>query len=280
MIISKILNNNALICIDRDEEVVVRGKGISFKKNIGEKVDNMKIEKVYRLDKEIKNKFEEIVSKIDSKYIDISDEIITYALANGIKLNDIIYVNLADHLSLVIERVKENIFIANPLLMDIKRLYPDEYNVGLYALKIIKKRLGYRLNEDEAGFIVFNLINAQMDQNKPLAYEITCIVQNIIKIVRLRFNITFYEESVYYYRFITHLKFFAQRILSNNHLNENIDIDLYKTIKKQYQKSYDCIQYIKKYIEKNYNYLLSEDEEMYLMIHIQRIVVKSKEKEE
>ena len=38
-------------------------------------------------------------------------------------------------------------------------------------------------------------------------------MQEIENIVRYRFKIEFNEESDYYYRFITHLKFFAQRLV-------------------------------------------------------------------
>ena len=38
-------------------------------------------------------------------------------------------------------------------------------------------------------------------------YKITKIMQEILNIVRYNFKISFDEDSVYYYRFISHLKF-------------------------------------------------------------------------
>ena len=47
--------------------------------------------------------------------------------------------------------------------------------------------------------------------------NVTRIMQDILNIIKYSYKIDFNEESVYYYRFVTHLKFFAQRIL--NRLN-------------------------------------------------------------
>ena len=44
--------------------------------------------------------------------------------------------------------------------------------------------------------------------------DITKMIQNILNIVKFHFNIELDEYSLHYERFITHLKFFAQRMLS------------------------------------------------------------------
>ena len=47
MIIHRILNNNVIITLDKDEkECVVCGKGIAFKKKIGDEVDSKEVNKV------------------------------------------------------------------------------------------------------------------------------------------------------------------------------------------------------------------------------------------
>lgn len=43
--------------------------------------------------------------------------------------------------------------------------------------------------------------------------------------IKYHYRIVFDEDSVYYHRFITHLKYFAERIVSNN-LHENNEDDL------------------------------------------------------
>ena len=60
-----------------------------------------------------------------------------------------------------------------------------------------------------------HLVGAQLEVKKNSVKEITEVMQEIEKIVRMTFSIDLDVDSVYYYRFITHLKFFAQRLFMN-----------------------------------------------------------------
>ncbi len=57
-----------------------------------------------------------------------------------------------------------------------------------------------------------------------------------------------------FYRFITHLKFFAQRLDQGNHYNSTSDDDLYHVINVKYPEAHKCSQKIKKFIESSYTY--------------------------
>ncbi|STL75429.1 transcriptional antiterminator BglG [Escherichia coli] len=64
-----------------------------------------------------------------------------------------------------IKRFQQNVLLPNPLLWDIQRLYPKEFQLGEEALTIIDKRLGVQLPKDEVGFIAMHLVSAQMSGN-------------------------------------------------------------------------------------------------------------------
>ena len=278
MIVMKILNNNSVVCLDdKNQEFVVRGKGIAYKTKVNEKLDESSIEKIYRLDNKYNSRFIELLQNIKPAYLDISDDIINYAkLYLGKKLNDIIYISLTDHIAMTIDRYKNGLYLSNSLLFDIKRFYPDEYHIGLYALNLIKEKENVTLKEDEAGFIAIHIVSAQIDEENSTVYEITNMIQEILKVVRLRFNIIYNEESVSYFRFVTHLKYFAQRIISKNATNDGMDLALLTIIKTRYASSYECVNYIEKLIYKNYSYTLSDNEKIYLTIHIEKVVSESK----
>ncbi len=104
--------------------------------------------------------------------------------------------------------------------------------------------------EDEAGFIALHIVNAQMDQSIKIIYDITQIIQEIANVVKYHYRIVFDEDSVYYHRFITHLKYFAERVVSNN-LHENNEDDLLKVIKVKYKNAYKCIEKLDEFIHKN-----------------------------
>jgi beta-glucoside operon transcriptional antiterminator len=277
MVIEKILNNNVVITTDENnKEIVVMGRGIAFKKRTGDNIPKDKIDKVFKLsDPNISGRFKELISNIPLDYMDLSDKIIVHAKKElGKRLNDSIYISLTDHMHTAIERSREGVNVKNALLWDIKRFYKKEFDIGLKALDYIEKKFGVRLPEDEAGFIALHIVNAQMDQDIKIIYEITQIMQDVTNVVKYHYGITFDEESVYYYRFITHLKYFAERFLSNKSYSENED-DLLEVIKVKYKNAYNCIEKVATFIKKKYNYELTDEEKLYLTIHVERVVSKS-----
>ena len=77
MKISKILNNNAVISKDKnDNEIVVMGKGIAFKKRVDDFLDDNQIEKTYIFSPENTKEIIKLFSSIPDVYIEITSNII------------------------------------------------------------------------------------------------------------------------------------------------------------------------------------------------------------
>lgn len=278
MIIYKVFNNNAVLTKDENgKEKIVMGCGLAFKKKSGEKVDESKIDKVFVLsDPDINNKFQQMITYIPIEYIELGEDVIKYAgKALNKNLNDKIYISLIDHLYAAIKRYQEGISVKNAILWDIKRFYKNEFKIGLKALDMIEERFSVRLPEDEAGFIAIHIVDSLLSENVGDLNEITEIISQISNIVKYNFHIVFNEDSVYYFRFITHLKFFAQRLLEGKTYFDDDKDDLLDTIKAKYVNSYGCVEKISEFIKKNYNYDVSDDEKLYLTIHIEQVVYKS-----
>lgn len=278
MKIEKILNNNAVVIKADDQERIVMGCGIAYKKKIGDEVPNNKIDKIFLLsNKDANNKFQEIVSDIPMEYVELSERIIVLAKTKlGKNLSDNIYISLVDHIYMAINRFLEGVEVKNALLWDIKRFYKDEYPIGVAALDMIEEEFKVRLSDDEAGFIALHIVNAEMDGNEiKRTYRITKVIQEISNIVKYNFKITFDEDSVYYYRFISHLKFFADRLFSEKTYSDESNDDLFSIIRGKYKSSYECVGKIAKFIEEKYNYIVSDEEKLYLTIHIERVVYKT-----
>lgn len=277
MKIEKILNNNAFISIDKSgEEIVVMGRGIAFGKKQGNEVELSRGYKIFsNSDKELNQRLKNIVSDIPEEYMKITEQVVCVLEKEYYKkVNDIIYVSLTEHIHGAVERFKKGIQIKNPLLVDIKRLFRDEYEVSKQALEAIKEEFGIEFEEDEAGYIAQHIVNAQLDDDMSDIVNVTRIMQDILNIIKYSYKIDFNEESVYYYRFVTHLKFFAQRIL-NRLTYEDDNEDVFEVFKDKYNESYKCVLKIKEQIKQIYDYELSKDEQLYLMIHIERITTKA-----
>lgn len=280
MIIHKVLNNNVIITMDeQNNEQIVTGRGIAFKRKVGDTIADDAVDKIYRLtNQDTALKFQELLEELPLDIMELSDEIITYAKTKlGKKLNDTIYISLTDHLYTAIERINSGIEVKNFLLWDIKRFFGDEYFIGTKALEMVYERYGIQLPEDEAGFIALHIVNAEMEEEVGNVYDMTKIMQEITNIVKYYFKMSFDEESVYFYRFTTHLKFFVHRLLTNTDFHDEADEELFDVIKIKYRNAYACVEKIEDFLQDSYNYRVTGEEKLYLTIHIARIVSKNSE---
>ena len=280
MIIKRILTNNAVVIDDENQqEKIVCGKGIAFKKRPGMEIDEMSINQTFILEGGGEySRFEQLLKDVPLEYLELSSEIINMAkLEFAKKFKDNVIITLSDHLYVAIKRCREGMTISNPLLWDIKNFYEIEYDIGLRALELIKYKFHIQLPNDEAGFIALHIVNVELDEdNMDHIFQVTKVIQEIMTIVKYHFHAEFDTSNVYYYRFITHLKFFALRLLKDNQFNEDEENELLDVVKDKYCTSYECVLKIKDFLEKKYNYTLQEDEIVYLTIHVHRVVHKTK----
>lgn len=280
MKIAKVLNNNVVIVIDDNQnEQIMMGRGLGFKKYEGDELNEALIEKVFEpKSKELTSRLGELLLEIPLEVVTTADRIISLAKSRlpG-KLHNNIYISLTDHCHFAIERHKQGMQIRNGMLWEIKRFYQKEFDVGLEALEIIEQRLGVRLPEDEAGFIALHLVNAQLDSEIPEVIHITKIMQEILEIVKCQLNIDYDEKALSYHRFVTHLKFFAQRLLKKNSVFSD-DESLHDVVKVKYTLAYQCAEKIQEYIFQQHNHILTKEELMFLTIHIERVRAELLEK--
>ncbi|GAA2845566.1 PRD domain-containing protein [Pediococcus damnosus] len=252
------------------------GPGIAFGKKKGQEVDISKVEKTFIIkDQDTMNKFTDLVMDVPMNEILIAEKIINFAkIKLGKQLNEIIYVNLTDHLHTTIQRYHEKIVLKNPLKWDIARFYPDEFAVGQKFVEVVKNELGITLEDDESAFVALHFVNAETEtgDEQNLAYDVTNMIKEVEDIVKDYYNTEFDESSLNYYRFITHLKFFAQRVLQNKHYDDDADEDLLQTLKKKYAVAYNCARKIQTFVRKKYDYEISSTELLYLTVHIRRLV--------
>ena len=273
MQIEKILNNNVVQAMDNDVEYIVMGKGLGFQKKVGETVDKEKIEKTFVLGNP------ETVAEWTRVYVDLPDgemkaflNIITFAEAVlQTKFDPSFFFSFSDHLHYAIERSREGISLQNPLAWEVRKFYPREYEIGKQALRLIANDLEIELADDEAASVALHFVNAQKDAGlHEKDRQMTQIVVGISEIVRLHFACDLEQDSFSFNRFITHLQYLAQRIVSGVSGGKN-DAFLYEQVKVNYPKSFICTQKIVTYVKSSYAFELSLDEQVYLTIHIQRL---------
>ena len=273
IIIEKVINNNIISAYEKSgAEVIVMGRGIGFKKKQGEVVPADQISKIFRIkSRTLTEQFKELLANMPLERVRISDEIISHAKDHlKLKLNQSIYVTLTDHINFAIERVSQGIEPQNALLWEIKRFYPQEFQLGIYALELIQDRLDILLPEDEAGFIALHFVNAEYGTDIRDAVKFPDQMQAIVDIVERDLGILLDESSLHYERFMTHIKFLIQRIYRKELLSSE-DRELSLLMQRKYPREYQCSLKVAEYIMQATRSRLSEEEIMYLSVHIRRV---------
>ncbi len=273
IIIEKVINNNIISAYEKSgAEVIVMGRGIGFKKKQGEVVPADQISKIFRIkSRTLAEQFKELLANMPLERVRISDEIISHAKNHlKLKLNQSIYVTLTDHINFAIERVSQGIEPQNALLWEIKRFYPQEFQLGIYALELIQDRLDILLPEDEAGFIALHFVNAEYGTDIRDAVKFPDQMQAIVDIVERDLGILLDESSLHYERFMTHIKFLIQRIYRKELLSSE-DRELSLLMQRKYPREYQCSVKVAEYIMQATGSRLSEEEIMYLSVHIRRV---------
>ena len=280
MQISKILNNNVVITEKDQAEVVVMGRGLAFGKKIGDKITVDKIEKCYTLQGDESSRIGELLAEIPDEIFVITDKVITLAKDKipG-KINDSLFLSLADHINATQLRAKDGFVVKNFLLWDIKRFFPAEFTIGKKAVVDIAEKFGLPdlLNtDDEAGFIAMHIVNSELGRGDSSASELTKLMEEMLTIVKYSLQVAINEEDIFFQRFVTHLKFFSERVLLDDAATlPSSDDSLFQMIIKQFPESYETTLKIVAFLSKTRGYQVSKDEQTYITIHLARIVQKN-----
>ena len=275
MRIEKVLNNNVVISLDASgKDVIVMGSGIAFQKKRGDIIDQKKIERIFtQNDSDLASKIQSALKDIPIEYLEFTEKMIHYAQNElDTKFNDNLYLSLMDHIYFTIKRYHENMLIQNRLLFETKLMYPEEFRVGNEIVQKMNKMFNVDLPEDEAAFIALHFVNANLGTDNPSSKTQDKIVQDMLTIIKNYFKLSINSDTLQYVRLVTHLKFFAQRIIQKKmQATSGGDVQLFSVVKERYLISYECVQRISQYLQIEYGYNISDEEKLYLTIHIERI---------
>lgn len=273
MKILKSINNNIVSAYDQNgQEIVVMGRGIGYKAKDGAEIPQAMIEKIFRMDSQnATDKLKELLANLPLEHIQVSNDIIAYAKKMlGKRLNQNIYLTLTDHINFAVLRLQQGMLFQNALLLEVRRFYHEEYLIGEYALNLIEKELGVRLPADEAASVALHIVNAEYDTSIGEAVKTTNLIQAVLQVAKDSLNTRFDEQSLYYERFVTHLKFLAQRIFKSEPLTRD-DPQFNAAIAQMYPKEFQCAQEISAMILEQYQHTVSNEERSYLTLHLKRI---------
>lgn len=270
--VKKVMNNNVILVVEpkSSQEIILVGKGLGFgkKDNMVIELADTQIEKAFHtFDKKVKEDYFNLLTQLDENVIGISEEIIALAEDHLGKLNEHIHIVLTDHIGFALERIKMDMDINNPFLFEIKSLYPQEFEMGKRAAKMIKSRFNIEISESEMGFIALHLHSARQNKDIRETVKDTRLLKESVKIVEDSLNVKIDPEELTYFRLINHLRLAINRMEER----KNIKNPLLETIKQKFEVSFRIAKAIGAYIQQNKEVEISEDELGYMAIHIERL---------
>lgn len=268
------INNNFALCLDNNGvEVIAYGRGVGF----GKFPCELPLDRVEKTFYDVNSKYLTTIADLPPTIIEVSAAIAEQAeIKLGCELNPNLPFSLGDHLNFAIERTKKGIVIHTPISFDIKYLYPQEYELGKDGINLIEEKIGVRLPENEAISIAMHLINAESSTSSIHSIMVkTQVISDVHSIIeehlKMEININSYQFS----RFAVHLSYLVQRLENGKNIDHQ-DTGMLKKIARSYPQNYICAQKIADYFESNWQWKCTNEETLYLMLHIYRIQEKTK----
>lgn len=269
MEVIKKINNNVAICKDKNgNELIAFGKGIGFPKTPYELNDLSKIARTFY---GVNRNYLDLLQEIPEDTFEMSAKIVDFAQARIFsELNPNIVFTLADHIHFAIERYKKHITVKMPFSYDIEHLYTKEMEIGKKAVVYINKVKHIHLSEDEAVGIALHFINAENIQVEDV-FDDKKFIDQIASLIEKQMDCTINKHSFSYSRFVTHMQYLLKRKETQLKI-ETANNRMFEKMKKEYPLCYECVLKIQSYIEDKLGWTPNDEELLYLMIHVNRLM--------
>ena len=269
----KKINNNFALCLDSNgTEIIAYGKGIGFGQFPCE-VDLQKLDATYyNVDPQLVS----MIAEMDDGVFRIAQEIIRYAQeTSGKPIPGNFAFSLTDHIQFAIERQKKQIPVKMPFAYEIENLYETEFQIGKYALKRILEELKVYLPPEEATGIALHFINNYRQYSAETATEqFEELRERVLEMIEARQGFEIDRSSYDCYRFSMHLRYFVKRAGETKLYDGDGEDELYEHIKADYPDVYETMSVVQRYLEERLHIQCSTEEQLYLMIHINRLCAK------
>ena len=270
MRIIKKINTSAALALDSTgKEIIVLGKGLGFPTMPYELEDLSKIERTFY---DVDSRYLGMIEDIPQPILLASGEIAELAEDElDCCMNPNLPFTLADHLNFAVSRLRNGIDLTTPIAYDVKHLYPKEFDLGIRSLDILREMAGVTLPEHEAINVTMHIINAEAESSDLHNLMMTLsIIDQVEKIVERQMNITLDKESYNYSRFSMHLRYLIQRLESGKPAEEH-GAEMLRPIAREYPEIYMCALKVSDYFKGTWNWKCSDEEIVYLMMHIHRV---------
>ena len=271
-IVIKALNNNMVLIKEQGVEKILLAKGIGFNKKFGDILeDNLEVDKVFSIeDKKNQENLKEVYNRVDGEFVAICEEALAEISEElGKELNETIHIGLIDHLAIAMKRLKNKEQINNPFIVEIETLYSVEFEMAKKIVNKLQDKYEIDFPEGEIGFITLHIHSARNGKMLSNSIKYSYLSNKIIIYIEEKFNSKIDKRSLDYARFLSHVRFTIERVLTDTVLKN----DLTEIIKKSYPISYEIAEGASKIIEETLDKKVCDDEVAYIAMHVERFRV-------
>lgn len=273
LLLKKINNNVAIAATDKGEEIVVFGKGVGFHEMPFYLEDESCVQRKFY---DVPESLYEILNGITDELLLASSDIANLAAQElGCELSPGLPFILADHLQFAVNRNDQDLVAPNPLAHEVESIYPRELAVGKRGVEIVEERTGTRIADPEATSIALHIVNAEVDgagraKDMDFIMKTTRLLDVATEIVESTLGIQVDRTSYAYIRFLAHLRFLARRLMRGKAVPTD-NLSLFYQASRDFPEAYNCAVQIDEAFTKEFNSNCSEEELLYLMMHVNRL---------
>ena len=273
MIVVKNINNNVALCLDsKGQEVVVFGKGVGFLKPPSE----VPLSKIQRTFYDLNHKFLPLLDDIPLDVIDFTSRQVAQIRGKlPYETNANLIMTLADHLAFAMTRAKKGIYTPMPSIYEMEQNYPVEVEIGRQSVKAMEQTFHVKLPKGDVQGVAMHFINASL--GSPSSGQLTAeeeyetILERMTQIVEHALQVTIRRDTFNYARFATHVQYLLKRVQADSPIDSD-NLQMYASIRDEYKDVSACVDQIHEYLQRNWSIDLSEEEKLYLILHINRVI--------
>lgn len=273
MIVVKNINNNVALCLDsKGQEVVIFGKGVGFLKPPSE----VPLSKIQRTFYDLNRKFLPLLDDIPLDVIDFTAQQVAQIRGQlPYETNANLIMTLADHLAFAMTRAKKGIYTPMPSIYEMEQNYPVEIRIGRQIVNAMEQTFHVKLPKGEVQGVAMHFINASL--GSPSSGQLTAeeeyetILERMTQIVEYALQVTIRRDTFNYARFATHVQYLLKRVQADSPIDSD-NLQVYASIRDEYKDVSACVDQIHEYLQRNWSIDLSEEEKLYLIMHINRVI--------
>lgn len=276
MTVVKKINNNAAICRDGNgRELIAFGRGIGFPHTPYELTDLSRIDRTFY---NVSSQYIPLLNDIPQEIIQFTARMVT-SIQDRLpyETNSNLVLTLADHISFAIERSRRGIYVRMPSIYEIEMNYPLETEIGRKFVSAIRSTFKVKLPKGEIQGIAMHFINARdrsrEEDGSNLEEQSEEILEQTTQIIEQEMDLQVRRDTFNYARFATHLRYLLQRVQEEKHIDSS-NVRMYLSIQEEYPQVSACVDKIAGCYQDRWSIRLSEEEKLYLIMHVNRVCSK------